>query len=97
VFETYPFDRNRLRECFFPVYYGYGDLSHDEQALKAGILAQLFPDIHVHRFEDIHHFVLPEAIYKGEHVEALVELWRAADAGGRSSRAPRLSAAGHRQ
>jgi pimeloyl-ACP methyl ester carboxylesterase len=79
VFETYRFDRERLRECFFPVYYAYGDLSHEEQALKAGILAQLFPDIHVQRFAGIHHFVPPEQIYTPKHVEALLGMWRAAE------------------
>jgi pimeloyl-ACP methyl ester carboxylesterase len=79
VFETYRFDRERLRECSFPVYYAYGDLSHEEQALKAGILAQLFPDIHVQRFAGIHHFVPPEEIYTASHVEALVGMWRASD------------------
>jgi pimeloyl-ACP methyl ester carboxylesterase len=79
VFESYQFDRDSLRACSFPVYYAYGSLSHDEQALKAGILAQLFPDIHVQRFDGIHHFVQPEQIYTARHVESLVSMWQLAD------------------
>lgn len=75
VFDSYSFDRNLLRQCTFPVYYAYGSLSHDEQALKAGVLAQLFPDFHVQRFEGVHHFVPPEQIYTQKHVEELVALW----------------------
>lgn len=80
VFETYRFDRDLLRNCAFPVYYAYGSLSHDEQALKAGVLAQLFPDIHVQRFDGIHHFVPPEDIYTPSHTQSLLSLWRAANA-----------------
>lgn len=76
AFDAYQFDRDLLRRCRFPVYYGYGDLSHDEQALKAGILAQLFGDIHVQRFEGVHHFVPPDEIYTPRHVDALLELWQ---------------------
>lgn len=78
AFETYHFDRNLLRNCWFPVYYAYGSFSHEEQALKGGVLAQLCPDIHVQRFEGIHHFVPPEQIYSPKHVQALLGLWRAA-------------------
>lgn len=78
AFELYSFDRELLRKCDFPVYYAYGDLSHDEQALKAGLLAQLFADIHVRRFSGIHHFVPPEEIYVPDHVEALLGMWESA-------------------
>lgn len=78
-FEAYPFDRDRFRSVEFPVYYGYGDLSHEEQALKPGILAQLVGDIHVHRFPGVHHFVPPEEIYTREHVDALIAMWHAAE------------------
>jgi pimeloyl-ACP methyl ester carboxylesterase len=80
AFEVYPFDRQALREAPFPVFYGYGDLSHPEQAVKAGILAQLFGDIRVLRFSGIHHFVPPEQIYTPSHVGALRELWERAEA-----------------
>lgn len=80
VFDTYEFDRDGLRSCNFPVYYAYGGFSHDEQALKGGILAQLLPDIHVRRFEGIHHFVPPEDIYTPAHVEDLIGMWQAAGA-----------------
>jgi len=79
AFDAYPFDRDVLRRCRFPVFYGYGDLSHDEQALKAGIVAQLFPDIHVRRFEGVHHFAPPEDIYTPEHAGLLVDIWTTAE------------------
>jgi pimeloyl-ACP methyl ester carboxylesterase len=79
AFETYSFDREALREAPFPVFYGYGDLSHPEQELKAGILAQLFADIRVQRFDGVHHFVPPEQIYTSRHVRALLDLWQRAE------------------
>ena len=78
VFDSYAFDRNLLKRCGFPVYYAYGSLSHDEQALKAGVLAQLFPDFHVQRFEGVHHFVPPEQIYTPKHTDTLLALWESA-------------------
>jgi len=79
AFDAYAFDRDLLRSARFPVFYGYGDQSHDEQALKAGILAQLFADIHVERFTGVHHFVPPEQIYTRQHVDALLDLWAKAE------------------
>jgi len=78
-FEAYTFDRQLFGACTFPVFYAYGDLSHDEQAMKAGILAKLFPDVHVRRFSGVHHFVPPEQIHTPAHVRALTELWSAAE------------------
>ena len=78
-FDALQFDRELLRSVRFPVYYAYGDLSHEEQALKAGVLAQLFPDIHVQRFADVHHFVPPEQIYVPAQVKAIRDLWRRAE------------------
>ena len=78
-FEAYSFDRDLFGACRFPVFYAYGDLSHDEQALKAGILARLFADVHVRRFSGVHHFVPPEQIYTPAHVGALLQLWSAAE------------------
>lgn len=80
AFDAYTFDRDLLRRCDFPVYYAYGDLSHEEQAQKAGILAQLFPDIHVQRFAGVHHFVPPEQIYVPAQVRSMQDLWRRAEA-----------------
>lgn len=80
AFDAYTFDRDLLRQCDFPVYYAYGDLSHEEQAQKAGILAQLFPDIRVQRFAGVHHFVPPEQIYVPAQVRSMQELWRRAQA-----------------
>jgi pimeloyl-ACP methyl ester carboxylesterase len=78
-FGEYGFDRDLLRAAPFPVFYGYGDLSHEEQALKAGILARLFADIRVHRYAGVHHFVPPEQIYTPPHVSALLGLWEGAE------------------
>lgn len=75
AFDAYGFDRELLRDAPFPVYYGYGDLSHPEQAVKASILAELFGDIQVQRFAGIHHFVPPEQIYTPGHVRSLMDLW----------------------
>lgn len=79
AFGAFAFDRGVLATLPFPVYYGYGDLSHPEQALKAGILARLVPDIHVRCFHGVHHFVPPDQIYTPEHTAELVELWRKAE------------------
>jgi pimeloyl-ACP methyl ester carboxylesterase len=81
AFRAYPFDRKLLEAAPFPVFYAYGDLSHQEQALKAGILAQLFADITVRRYSGIHHFVPPEMIYTPEHAALLLEHWRRAESG----------------
>lgn len=79
AFDAYSFDRTALRDARFPVYYGYGDLSHEEQALKGGILAQVFADIHVQRFAGVHHFVPPEQIYTAAHAAELLNLWQRAE------------------
>jgi pimeloyl-ACP methyl ester carboxylesterase len=75
AFNAYQFDRELLRTAPFTVFYAYGDLSHPEQATKAGVLAQLFTDMRVHRFAGVHHFVPPEQIYTPQHASMLVELW----------------------
>ena len=80
AFDAYSFDRDLLRAAPFPVFYGYGDLSHHEQALKAGILAQLFADIRVERFAGVHHFVPPDQIYTPGHIAALRDLWTRSEA-----------------
>lgn len=79
AFDAYEFDRELLRACAFPIYYAYGDLSHDEQAVKAGVLARLCQDVHVQRFAGVHHFVPPEEIYRPAHVASIRRLWRTAD------------------
>jgi len=79
AFREFPFDRNLLRPATFPVLYAYGDLSHEEQALKAGILAQLFADIRVRRYAGVHHFVPPDQIYTAGHAALLVDLWLSAE------------------
>lgn len=79
AFDVYTFDRDLFRAAPFPVFYAYGDLSHEEQGLKAGVLAQLFADIHVRRYAGVHHFVPPDQIYTSEHARTLVEHWRRAE------------------
>ncbi|HKW58476.1 MAG TPA: hypothetical protein VJR46_01790 [Candidatus Dormibacteraeota bacterium] len=79
AFDAYAFDRELLRALPFPVYYGYGDLSHEEQALKAGILAQLFADLRVQRFAGVHHFVPADQIYTPDHARMLLDHWRRAE------------------
>jgi pimeloyl-ACP methyl ester carboxylesterase len=69
------FDRERLRACRFPVFFGYGDLTGEQEELRASILARLLGDIQIRRFTGIHHFVAPEQIYTAEHVRALRDLW----------------------
>ena len=78
AFIAFRVDREQLRKCSFPVYYGYGDQTHDVEAVRAGVLAQLFSDIHVKRFAGVHHFVSPDRIYTPEHAQSLVDLWRRA-------------------
>jgi pimeloyl-ACP methyl ester carboxylesterase len=79
AFDSFGFDRETLRECRFPVFYGYGDLTGVHQEVWLGALAQLLPDLHLRRFGGIHHFVPPARIYSPEHVEALRELWAKAE------------------
>lgn len=83
AFGGHPFDRESLRGCAAPVFVGYGDLTAVQEEIRAGILARLFPDVHVRRFAGIHHFVPPEDIYNPDHVAALRELWRRGETGGR--------------
>lgn len=75
AFLAYSFDRDRLRECKFPVYLGYGDLTSEFEAVKTAILARLFADIRIQRFAGVHHFVPPERIYTPAHARALEEHW----------------------
>lgn len=75
AFESHPFDREQLRGCDFPVFLAYGELTGEHEAVRAGVLARLLPDLRVRRFPGVHHFVPPEAIYSGEHVRLLRDLW----------------------
>lgn len=79
AFDAYDFDRDLLRAAPFPVFYAYGDMSHEEQSLKGGILARTFADIRVHRYAGVHHFVPPDQIYTPQHVSALLALWHGAE------------------
>ncbi len=78
AFGEYPFDRDRLRACDFPVFLGYGDLTAEIEEVKAAILGRLFPDIRIRRFRGVHHFVPPDRIYTPEHVHAIRTLWAGA-------------------
>ncbi|HKW69050.1 MAG TPA: alpha/beta hydrolase [Candidatus Dormibacteraeota bacterium] len=75
-FESYSFERSSLREATFPAYVGYGDLTHEMEEVKAGILARLFADVRVQRFRGVHHFVPPDQIYTAAHAAALQDLWQ---------------------
>jgi pimeloyl-ACP methyl ester carboxylesterase len=75
AFGKHRFDRDRLRECRFPTFLGYGDLTCDHEEVMAAVLARLFRDIHIRRFSGIHHFVPPELIYTDDHVRSLGDLW----------------------
>jgi pimeloyl-ACP methyl ester carboxylesterase len=79
AFGRHQFDRQDLRRCLFPVFLCYGDLTGAHEAIRAGILARLLPDVHVRRFDGIHHFVPPEEIYSPEHVEDLRRHWNRAE------------------
>jgi pimeloyl-ACP methyl ester carboxylesterase len=79
-FSGYRFDRNRLRRLDVPVFYGYGDQTAEMVERQAAILGGLLPDIRIRRFAGVHHFLPPERIYTGEHVESLRELWTRAEA-----------------
>jgi pimeloyl-ACP methyl ester carboxylesterase len=80
AFGEHPFDRARLREWQFPVFFGYGDLTGEQEEVRAAVLGGLLPDVHIRRFSGIHHFVPPEQIYTADHVRTLRDLWaRAAD------------------
>ena len=83
---AHPFDRDDLRRCRFPAFLGYGDLTGIHEEIRAGILARLLPDLHVRRFDGIHHFVPPEEIYSADHVERLRELWKRAETALETSR-----------
>jgi pimeloyl-ACP methyl ester carboxylesterase len=82
AFTSYRADREQLRKCTFPVYYGYGDQTHDVEAVRAGVLAQLFGDIHVTRFAGVHHFAAADRIYTPEHARSLIDLWHRAEPNG---------------
>ena len=75
AFGEYQFDRACLRECELPVFYGYGDLTGEQEEVKTSVLARLLPDVQIRRFRGVHHFLAPEQIYTPEHVHALQDLW----------------------
>ncbi len=76
AFEAFQLDRGRFADARFPVFIAYGDQTHEIEATRAGVLAQLFADIHVRRYTGVHHFVAPEMIYTPEHARTLIDLWR---------------------
>lgn len=75
AFQAHPFERESLRRCRFPVFFAYGDQTGSHQEVWAGVLSRLLPDLHIRRFEGIHHFVPPAEIYQADHVRELRELW----------------------
>ena len=91
AFQVHPFDRARLRECSVPVFYGYGDLTGEQEEAKASALAPLLPDLHIRRFCGVHHFVSPEQIYSPEHVRELRGFWARAQSDRAATRPNELS------
>lgn len=75
AFQRYQFDRTRLCGCQFPLFFAYGDLTGEQEQVRAAVLARLLPDLHIRRFTGLHHFVPPEQIYRTDHVEQLRRLW----------------------
>lgn len=75
AFAAHPFDRRQLRQCDFPVFFGYGDETGEQEEVHAAVLARLLPDVRVRRFAGVHHFVPAERVYSPEHVTALRTLW----------------------
>ena len=80
AFAAHPFDRDWLRRCTAPVFLAHGALTGEQEEVRAGVLARLMPDIHVRRFEDVHHFVPPDRLYTPEHLTELRELWAESEA-----------------
>jgi pimeloyl-ACP methyl ester carboxylesterase len=79
-FAAFQFERERFRACRFPVYIGYGDQTHEVEAVKVEVLTSLFSDIWVQRAAGVHHFAAPSQIYTRAHIDAIREHWRRADA-----------------
>ncbi len=71
-------DRSQLRQCHFPAFLGYGDLTGEQEEVRAAVLARLLLDVHIRRFSGVHHFVPPQRIYTPEHLRALRDLWERA-------------------
>lgn len=82
AFDEYSFDRGLLAQATFPVFLAYGDLTHEVESIKAGVLASLFGDVRVRRYSGIHHFVPPEMIYTADYSRALLDHWRRAESSG---------------
>jgi pimeloyl-ACP methyl ester carboxylesterase len=75
AFGAHPFERAWLRECRFPVFLAHCDQTGEQEEVRAGVLGRLLPDVHIRRFDGVHHFVPPEQIYTPEHVAELMNLW----------------------
>ena len=80
AFPAHPFDRDLLRRCTAPVFVGHGALTGEQEEIRAGVLARLLPDVHIRRFEGVHHFVPADKLYTPEHLQELRDLWAKTDA-----------------
>jgi pimeloyl-ACP methyl ester carboxylesterase len=80
AFPVHLFDRDSLRRVHAPTFVGHGSLTGEQEEIRAGVLARLMPDIHVRRFEGIHHFVPADKLYTPEHLQELRNLWTKSDA-----------------
>ena len=76
AFRAHQFDRDWLRACTAPTFLGHGSLTGEQEEVRAGVLARLMPDIHVRRFDGIHHFVPAKELYTPEHLQELLSLWK---------------------
>lgn len=75
AFPDHPFDRDLLRRCTAPVFVGHGALTGEQEEIRAGVLGRLLPDVHIRRFEGVHHFVPADTLYTPEHLRELRDLW----------------------
>jgi len=72
-------DRERLRQCRFPVYLACGILTGDYIRHRVRILSTLLPDVWIEAFEGIHHFGPPQRNRPAEYARSLRDLWARAD------------------
>jgi pimeloyl-ACP methyl ester carboxylesterase len=81
AFEQGVLDREALRRFDRPVYFALGALSNPDQYEEiADRLSGVFPDFELEVFEDRHHFDPPHRIEPERLAQALLALWRRAEA-----------------
>ena len=81
AFEQGVLEREALRRFDRPVYFALGALSNPDQYEEiADRLSGVFPDFELEVFEDRHHFDPPHRIEPERLAQALLALWRRAEA-----------------